>query len=110
MPNQLNKIKQEIAKFEKLQTRYKHNGAGDTEPDGVFQVALARALDGERKIPPPTADAWQLYNGTHEGVDSNVAGTSLSGQTEKVVDLILSTKLADLPEVKTFLAQYCWRV
>jgi len=103
----LDEIKQEVTKFEALQVEYREFGAGDTEPDSVFQHCLMRALRGGSNSAIPTSAAeWELFKHTGEGE----AVKRIVSKTRVICSLILRTTLAEQEEVRTYLKAYCWPV
>ena len=103
----LDEIKTEIKKFEELQVEYREFGAGDTEPDSVFQHCLMRALTGaSNKTIPTSAAEWELFK--HTGVGA--AMKRIVSKTRVICNMILKTTLAEQREVAEYLTDYCWRV
>lgn len=103
----VNEIFDEIGSFEKLQIKYKNYGAYDTEPDGVFQRLIDRAIKGEGPSVPRTGDAWELYAGS---MDCTEAANALHDQALKIVQMIESCPIRDISLLRGRLQDYCWRI
>lgn len=108
----LDQIKAEIKNFEKLQVKWAHTGAQDTEPDGVFQRRLYRAVHGKSVAIPTTVDGWELFSEEEgeEPIGSEQAAMQLSAQMALIVRLIQSCPLGESEELRKYLNDYCWRV
>ena len=103
----LDEIKKEINRFEELQTEYNDYGAGDTEPDGVFQHCLMGALKGEAISKVPTSAAeWALFK--NAGVGDVVK--KMAATTRRICTMISKTQIRDQQELTEYLTDYCWRV
>lgn len=96
-------IKNRIAQFEKLQDELGDFGATDTEPDGIFQEQLVRAVLGKSVTVPHSPRSWELYSGSGSGTAANRLYDACKG----VVDLIQSSP--NKKEIKKYLKEYCWR-
>ena len=95
-------IKNRIVQFEKLQDELSNFGARDTEPDGIFQEQLVRAVLGKSVKVPTGTRSWELYSGSGSGS----ASKRLHDACQGIVDLIQS---CPNKEIKEYLKEYCWR-
>ena len=107
LPVLVDQIFNEIKQFEKLQSTYRDYGARDTEPDGVFQRVLDRAINGEGPAIPRTGQGWDLYT---QSMDCEPAAHALHDQALKIVQLIESCPIRELVTLKGRLHDYCWRI
>ena len=106
MENKYQEIKDAVKKFEACQKKYLKFGAWDTEPDSVFQWAIADAwAKGENTI-KHDPNYWQLFTCS---MNCNKAGKELGKAANKVVQLILSTERKDSRMIGNWLQDYCWR-
>lgn len=103
----INNIFHEIKQFEKLQSKFKEYGAYDTEPDGVFQRLLDRAINGDGPAIPRTGEGWELYSFS---MDCEVPAKELHDQALKIVQLIESCPIREIANLKRRLNDYCWRI
>lgn len=103
---QIEQIKAGIRKFESLQMTFASQGAGDTEPDAVFQFLLKQAVTGADVVVPSTVRGWELYHGVP---DSEKAAEALHDCVSNLVAAIRDCKVKDLREIHEFLQDYCWR-
>lgn len=103
---QLEQIKAHIRKFESLQMTFASQGAGDTEPDAVFQFLLKQAVTGADVVVPSTVRGWELY---HSVPDSEKAAQALHDCTSELVAMIRDCKVKDSREIYDYLQNYCWR-
>lgn len=106
MISQVDKLKAAVKAFEAAQAKYADFGARDTEPDGVFQRTLAKAINGEVVVIPTSSRDWQLF------VDikgCGAAATALTSACRKAVNIIRGAKIKDSAAVRTYLRDYCWR-
>ena len=106
-PTTLDLIKNKIKEFEKLQHELSRFGAADSEPDGVFQVQLVRAITGKEAKVPNDSHGWELYTGT-KGVKA--AAKRLHDVCRETVVLIQEAKVAEYKPIRDYLKDYCWRV
>jgi hypothetical protein len=106
-PAIVDQIFQEIKQFEALQVVYREYGARDTEPDGVFQRLLDKAVEGASPAVPSTGRGWDLYS---QSMDCEKAAHALHDQACKIIQLIESCPIRTLSELKKRLNDYCWRV
>lgn len=105
--SQVDKLKAAVKAFEAAQAKYSAFGANDTEPDGVFQYTLARAINGNEVVMPISSRDWQLF------VDikgCGAAARALTSACRKAVKLILGAKIEDSAAMRAYLFDYCWRV
>ena len=103
----IQEIINEIKNFEQVQSKYKSFGAYDTEPDGVFQRLLDRAVKGEGPAIPRTGEGWDLYASS---MDCTEAAQALHDQALKIVRLIEDCPIRELDHLKSRLRDYCWRL
>ena len=101
------KLQEAIEEIDRVQNLYMNAGAGDTEPDGVWQAYLADAYNGVHLIVRKDPDTWQLYS-DHE--KASEAARALGEATEKATNLILDCPARDLQDVKRVLDNHIWRV
>lgn len=106
-PALVEQIFAEIKQFETLQSTYRDYGAYDSEPDGVFQRLLSRAIAGEGPSVPRTGQGWDLYS---HSMDCEKAAHALHDQALKIVQLIESCPIREIATLKGRLRDYCWRV
>lgn len=106
-PALVEQIFAEIKQFGAVQATYRDYGAYDSEPDGVFQRLLDRAVKGEGPAVPRTGQGWDLYS---HSMDCEKAAHALHDQALKIVQLIESCPIRDLGALKGRLRDYCWRV
>ena len=98
---------EEIKKFEETQRKYKEYGAGDSEPDGVFQRVLDAAIKGSGPAIPRTGNGWDLYD---HSMDCSEAANALHDQALAVVRAIENCPIRDLGQLRERLKKYCWRL
>lgn len=103
----INEIFHEIKQFEKLQSKFRDYGANDTEPDGVFQNLLDKAINGHGPAIPRTGAGWDLYDSS---MDCEAPARELHDQALKIVQMIESCPIRELAALKQRLNQYCWRI
>lgn len=106
MISHVDKLKAAVKAFEAAQAKYAEFGARDTEPDGVFQHTLARAINGKEVVMPTSSRDWQLF------VDikgCGAAAKALTSACRKAVNIILGAKIKDSAAVRAYLLDYCWR-
>jgi hypothetical protein len=58
----MEKLKASIQKFKNLQLKYKDFGAGDTEPDTIFQNRIDKFIKFGDIALPKDQKEWQLFN------------------------------------------------
>jgi hypothetical protein len=104
--SQVDKLKAAVTAFEATQAAYSEFGAMDTEPDGVFQYTLARAINGNEVVMPVSSRDWQLYSDVK---GCGAAARALTAACRKAVKIILGAKLKDSAAVRAYLLDYCWR-
>lgn len=105
--SQVDKLKAAVKAFEAEQSKYAEFGASDTEPDWVFQNALARAINGEEATMPTSPRDWQLFADVK---GCGRAARALTAACRKAVKLIIGGKVKDSAAVRAYLLDYCWRV
>jgi hypothetical protein len=104
----IQEVKDAVQAFGTVQDKWLERGAGDTEPDGEFQVVMVKAAEGERAIPETPRD-WQLYSyNTEEWEKSLPAAEELKKAAEVVADTII--RHMDSVEVQKYIEDFCWRV
>lgn len=101
-------IKSYIADFEKCRTKHKKYGAGDTEPDTVFQVLIDRASRGMQPEVPRTPSGWELLHGSDPGCGR--AAMALHHAACNVVDAIEACPVREINDLRDLLRDYCWRL
>jgi hypothetical protein len=106
MSNIIKKLTVARENFERVQTSLTKYGAGDTEPDWVFQDQIRRAVQGE-PYKPLTAGEWQLYTCS---MKCDGAAKRLNAATEKVVNIISTAPIGELVIVEAWAKQFCWRL
>lgn len=102
----LETVKKAITAFEKTQADLRDFGAGDSEPDGVWQRLLYNALEGKAPTPPRTGDGWELYTST---MDCSAAATALFEKALTAIQAIESCPIRDIEPLREYLEDYCWR-
>jgi hypothetical protein len=100
-------LKEAISKFEATQAKYRAFGAGDTEPDGVFQQIIVDAFEGKEPAVPRSGAGWQLYDSS---MDCREAAAALATAACAVVDVIENAQMRDYGAMKKFIEDYCWRI
>lgn len=103
----LDKLKAAIKDFEAAQQKYAEFGAHDTEPDGVFQNVLAKAINGDEVIMPTSPTDWQLFASS---MKCGPAARALTSACRKAAKIILGCTLKDATAMREYLRDYCWRV
>lgn len=103
----IQQIFEAIKEFEKTQRELRAYGANDTEPDGVFQNLLWRAVCGEQPEIPRSELAWDLYTNS---MDCEQAANKLYDAAKVVVDLIEACPVRHLKALQYRLKYYCWRL
>lgn len=103
----IDKIFAEIKGFEELMRTYRDYGAADSEPDGVFQRLLDSAIAGNGPAIPRTGTGWDLYASQ---MDCEPAAHALHDHALKIVQLIESCPIREMPILKSRLKDYCWRL
>ena len=101
----IEELKAAVAKFEAAQRKYSEFGAQDTEPDSVFQWALADAFN-EGTRPQIGSGFWQLYDSSMDCTEPNKA---LTEAATVAIDLILDSKNSERQELKEYLSSFMWR-
>jgi hypothetical protein len=107
MNAKLNELIKLVAKFEKVADKWSKTGAGDSEPNAVFQVLLVKAFKGKKPEAPRTVRGWELYS---EVQGNGLAAAALGRAADACVKFIESVTLADSYAVEPYLRDYCWRV
>lgn len=102
----LDKIKKEHASFEALQYTLSKLGAEDTEPDYIYQRAVHDSFYGVYPI-LTGENPWQLYSGM---TGCSLANRKLFTKLMRVVNLILSAKVSELPDIKRWGMTTLWRI
>lgn len=103
----VHKVFEAIEDFEKTQKELKEYGAYDTEPDGVFQHLLWRAVCGEQPEIPRGELTWNLYASS---MDCEQAANKLYNSAKIVVDLIEACPIRYLKSLQYRIKNYCWRL
>ena len=103
----LEPIKAWIKEFENAQQKYRSFGASDTEPDGIFQSLLDKAVHGKNPNVPLTGNDWELYASS---MDCAEAAKALHDAAQMVVTIIGATPVKDLAAVEEYLREVCWRI
>lgn len=98
---------EEIKAFEELQSTYRAYGANDTEPDGIFQHIVDKAIKGQEPSIPRSGHGWELYASS---MDCTEAANALHDQALRVVRAIEMCPIRDLDRLQTKLKDYCWRL
>lgn len=99
-------LKSAISQFEALQNTHAQFGAGDTEPDGVFQFLLWNAFQGQPVEVPTSARAWQLYS-SRPGAGS--VARVLARVARQAVAAVKGCTIKERAAVEEYLSSYCWR-
>jgi hypothetical protein len=102
----LGRVRIAIKKMEDTMTKYARFGASDSEPDGVWQGLLVRAMTGETVVPPKTGEGWDLF--THS-MDCREAAKELYLKSSVAVVMISAMPIGELEPLRSFLRDYCWR-
>jgi hypothetical protein len=103
----LGRVRIAIKKMEDTMTKYSEYGASDSEPDGVWQSLLIRAMEGEKVVPPKSGDDWQLF--TNSDLDCREAAKELYLKSSVAVVMISAMPIGELEPLRSFLRDYCWR-
>ena len=122
-------LTQLLARFNELVEKHREHGAGDTEPDWVFQELLWAAVSGEQPVAPTDARSWNLY--THHTVPRtqtaeerdvavqnvlekitavDAAAKELGDLSQTIIDYIEDCPIRRLATLKEHLKGVCWRV
>jgi hypothetical protein len=101
-------IKAYIADFEKCCKKHKKYGAGDTEPDTVFQILIDRASRGMQPEIPRTPGGWELLHGSDP--DCSRAAGELHNAAWNVVDAIETCPVREINDLRDVIRDYCWRL
>jgi len=104
--NSVEAFKQSVRDWENVSHKWAKCGAADSEPDGVFQVSLAKAFSGYPLKIPNNAEAWDLYCSQPE---AEKAASDLTAALSQCIDKLKAVNLADYRELKSFLEGYIWR-
>ena len=104
--SQVDKLKAAVKAFEAAQAKYSEFGASDTEPDGVFQHTLARAINGDEITLPISPRDWQLFADIK---GCGAAARALTSACRRAVKIILGAQMKDSAAVRAYLLDYCWR-
>lgn len=102
----LDALKKTIKQFEAAQQKYREFGAQDTEPDGVFQGVLMRAIKGKDAKVPTTGRGWELYASS---MDCTEAANALAETAMACVRQISACPLGESAAVIEYVKDYCWR-
>jgi hypothetical protein len=102
----MNKLHEAVNKFEETCMEYAKYGAGDSEPDGVFQRTLAIAYKKGTNSSRASGEFWQLYT---ESMDCSVAANALHKAASKAAEIVLNATIRDKDELYEYLEGYCWR-
>lgn len=106
----LDELKALIKAFEAAQEADAKYGATDTEPDGTFQVLLARAWKGRAAAVPTTARGWELYA---DEPGAEAAAGRLAAAARACVDFLAgldARPYGQVEEARLWLEAHCWRV
>ena len=95
-----------IKDFEGIQVQYAGCGAHDSEPDGIFQDLVVKALDDVEYTIPKTIAGWQLY--VLDLTASQEAAQALHDATAEILDLIKKSDKSN--RIIQYLLDYCWRI
>jgi hypothetical protein len=106
-PNVIEQVKLAVANFEATQKKYKEFGAYDTEPDGIWQGILDKAVKGEAPNPPRTGAGWDLYTSSE---DCTEAALALFEAALKAVQAIEACPVRELATLREYIKKYCWRI
>jgi len=103
-------FKKLVKKFEDLQVKHVETGAGDTEPDWVFQKLIINALQGKPSQLPLSAVRWELFNHV-PSLKGKVALAvkELNECASEVVDCVKQIQVGDKKKIKE-VKDYCWRI
>ena len=107
MSESVERLKGLLRLFEATQSQYRRFGAQDTEPDGILQQLLVRAIKGKKPKVPTAADDWELYS---DMKGRNRAVAALREAATACVQHIESVPIGQAADVETYLRDYCWRV
>ena len=100
----LDKLKNLVKEFEKVQSKYSDFGAYDSEPDWVFQRVIRKAFEkGEVDIPTDGYE-WELYTAS---MDCEEAAKELHDKATEVANFVVQVR--DDENVHKFIDEYCWR-
>jgi len=102
----LEQIHAGISKFESLQRTFAPQGAGDTEPDVIFQCLLKQAITGAAVVVPKTERGWELYCGV---TNADRAAEEMHKCASEVIQLIQDCPVKELTKLRDYLENYCWR-
>jgi hypothetical protein len=102
----MNRVRIAIKKMEDTMTKYAEFGASDSEPDGIWQGLLVRAMTGETVVPPKSGEGWDLF--THS-MDCREAAKELYLKSSVAVVMISAMPIGELEPLREFLQGYCWR-
>ena len=100
----LEQIKKLINEFEAIQSKYAKYGAYDSEPDGVFQCLLKKALYHHDVTIPETGEEWELYTSS---MDCEAVAKELHDKASEVVQAVIEGMNDEY--VNKFILDYCWR-
>src|SRR6185369_8024855 len=100
----LEKVKEAVSEMERAMNEHAKAGASDTEPDGIWQSLLLKALDGRSFNVPRTPGGWDLYS-SHPGAEA--AAAALFEKASAAVSVVKAA--SDSREVEKWLRDYCWR-
>ena len=83
--NAVKEVQQAFEEFEKVQNKFKHFGARDTEPGWVFHDLIRNAVNTGKGELPRSTSGWQLYSEKGTGA----AVKELTKAAKKARDLTL---------------------
>jgi hypothetical protein len=106
MSSQVDIVKEQVKRMEETMDKYSDFGAGDTEPDAVFQWQIRQKMEGMTRPLPRTTRAWQLYSGMR-GV--GLAAHALTIRLKAVLEAMDGVTVKELDELREFIDDYCWR-
>jgi hypothetical protein len=106
MNKTLLKLKAAHENFRAVQNKLIKFGAGDSEPDGEYEVAFRAALHG-LPFKPLTASEWQLYTCSFK---CDVAATRLNHALQKVANILSAMRTDERAAVMEWVHTWAWRV
>lgn len=100
-------VRQKIIEFEAAQESFREYGAGDTEPDSVFQKLLDDIVRGKAPKIPRTVDEWELY--------TTLPGASVAAKVLCMIATEIAIEIENLPlryqkELEELVHKTCWRL
>lgn len=92
--------------FDEVQGNLRRFGAGDTEPDFVYQSSVRAAVFG-LPFQPYDERGWQLYT-DEPGV--KLAAKRLNNALQRVTNVISTAPIGSRPAIMDWCKEYLWRV